>query len=318
MAADELSIVSPELNPRVAVLLSTYNGEVWLGAQLDSLAAQEGVAIEVFVRDDGSTDGTLAVLAKYAQLWPALAAPVRGENLGPAASFVELLRGAPDDFDYYAFCDQDDVWLPDKLARATVRLRKQPEGGPVLYCSSVLCVDSELRPLGARGVDGDARFDHLLFENIAMGNTVVMNPPARMLICSRPPGSGMFMHDWWCALVVSALGTVLYDERPGVLYRQHQGNVIGATPSRLLETFDLLKRLWRDPRNFYPIHAQAAEFLRLYGDAIEPRQRRLTQALVASRRSLIARIRYAVSGEMIRTGLVWTIAGRLLVVADLY
>src|SRR5580698_8909922 len=106
-------------SPTVAVLMSTYNGEAFLAAQLDSLADQRGVELQVFVRDDGSSDRTLAILSDHARLWPQLAAPMGGDSRGPAGSFLALMRAAPEGFDHYAFCDQDDVWLPDKLFHAT-------------------------------------------------------------------------------------------------------------------------------------------------------------------------------------------------------
>lgn len=304
--------------PTVAILLSTFNGETFLEAQLDSLAAQESVAVEVFVRDDGSTDGTLAVLAKYARRWPALAAPFAGANLGPAASFLELLRNTPLDYDYYAFCDQDDVWLPDKLLRAATRLSSVPAGKPALYCSRVICVDEKLRPLGKKDLGGDGRFEHLVFENIAFGNTVVMNATAATLVRECSPGPFMIMHDWWCALVVSAFGVVIYDERPGVLYRQHDGNAIGASPARWRELLALLRLFLRDPRRFYPVHVQVAEFLRLYGDRLAPKKRRLAESLVKSRESFSSRIRYAFSGEIVRSDLWGAIAVRVLVIVGWY
>jgi glycosyltransferase involved in cell wall biosynthesis len=302
---------------KIAVLLSTFNGEAFLRRQLDSLAAQEAVTVEVFARDDGSTDRTLAVLRDYAHLWPRLVEPIAGERLGPAGSFLALLESAPPGFDGYAFCDQDDVWLPDKLARAAARLG-ETQGQPTLYCSAVLCVDPDQKPLGPKSVNGDTRFAHLLFENIAYGNTVVMNESARQAITARAPKDGVIMHDWWCALVVSALGRLIFDPRPGVLYRQHGANSIGASPRRSSELASLAKGLWRNPRGFYPIHAQAREFLRLFGDQLGPDQTRLARALVASRRSVTARVGFAVSAEIPRSDTIGALAARLLIAAGLY
>ncbi len=305
--------------PTVAVLLSTYNGEAYLEAQLDSLVAQEGVAIEIFVRDDGSSDRTREILARHARAPLRLAAPADGGiGIGPASSFLRLLATAPDSFDYYAFCDQDDVWLPDKLARATGVLAGAPATEPCLYCSRVQCVDETLRPLGPSPVNRDSRFEHLLFENIAYGNTVVINPEARSLVCSASPGTGAIMHDWWCALVVSALGTVIHDDETRILYRQHSGNTIGASTRRIGEVSRHLLKLIRDPRSFYPIHDQAEALLRSFGDRMAPDRRSLVQALVSSRRSLATRLRYATSGVLIRNRPIDAIAARLLVAAGLY
>jgi len=306
------------VTPRIAVLLSTYNGEAFLAAQLDSLISQRGVDVTLFARDDGSSDATREILTRYAGRWPSLAAPTAGSNLGPARSFLELLSAAPGGFDAYAFCDQDDVWLPDKLRRAARRLAEVPPARPALYCSRVLCVDADLRPLGPAPVKDDDRFEHLLFENIAFGVTVVMNWAAAELIRSRPPVAGVIMHDWWCALVTSAFGEVIYDPEPGVLYRQHGGNEIGQASRRLAEIRRQARIFARDPSRFYPIRAQAAEFLRLWGGRLDPSRRRLTEALVDSKRSLAGRIAFAASGRIVRANLAGAIAARILVLAGLY
>jgi len=126
------------------------------------------------------------------------------------------------------------------------------------------------------------------------------------------------MHDWWSALVVSAFGEVTYDPEPGVLYRQHGANQIGQSPSRVGEWIRLARTLARAPRRFWPVHAQAAEFLRLYGADLPPDQRRLVEALVASRRSLAARLAFAASGDIRRTDPLGALIARALVAADLY
>ena len=131
-----LVLTVPGALPRVAVLLSTHNGEAFLAAQLDSLLAQQGVAVELFARDDGSTDSTRAILTRYGRHWPGLAAVTSGSNLGPAASFLTLLAGAPGGFDFYAFCDQDDVWLPGAPASRVRKLAAGPRLEPDVTAAS--------------------------------------------------------------------------------------------------------------------------------------------------------------------------------------
>ena len=307
-----------EASRRVAVLLSTYNGARFLAEQLDSLAAQAGVAVEVFVRDDGSVDATPDILTGYASRWPHLARVSGGPNLGPAMSFLEVLKGAPDGFDGYAFCDQDDVWLPEKLARACRALAAVPADRPALYCSQVTCVGADLRPLGPAPVKDDGRFEHLLFENIAFGVTVVMNAQAARLVRARPPVSRVIMHDWWCALVVSAFGEVIYDPAPGVLYRQHGGNEIGQGVGALPEMGRKLGKFLRRPSAFWPVRAQAAELLRLWGDDLRPEHRDLAQRFVDSRATLAGRLAFAASGRIVKSSPVAEIFARGLVAAGLY
>lgn len=305
------------MKPRVAVLLATYDGAAFLEAQLASLAAQAGVDVQVFARDDGSHDETRRILARHGDRWPALANVESGPNLGPAMSFLKLLADAPEGFDAYAFCDQDDVWLPEKLSRAMAALPAE-DGDPALYCSRVMCVDAALNPLGPGPLKADGSFEHLLFENIAFGATVVMNAAARRLVASRPPASGIIMHDWWCALVTAALGEVIYDPEPGLLYRQHGGNEIGQASGRLQELARMGRIFLRSPSRFWPVHAQASEFLRLWGEDLEPEKRRWAEALAQSKASLGARLAFAAAGRIRRSTPISAAAARSLIALGLY
>ena len=304
--------------PRIAVLMSTYNGERYLREQLDSIRVQLDVEVQLFVRDDGSQDGTLAVLREYADVWPQLASMASGPNLGAAQSFMTLLRQAPDDFDYYAFADQDDFWTPDKLARGVSLIEASRGRGPALYCSRVACADESLKPLGELGVYRDPSFRHLVFENIAYGCTIVMNPSLRRLVKDRPPQTGMAMHDWWCAIAAAAFGTVIYDPEPRILYRQHGANEVGAQPNRFQEISQRLKQLRRDPEAFYPIHAQCAEFLRLHGEALSPDKRHLLERVVKSKASFGARLAFALTAPVVRNRLTDNLAARGLFVLGWY
>jgi len=303
--------------PRVAVLLSTYNGARFLDEQLVSLRDQRGVEVVLHARDDGSTDATREILARHADRWPALADLPSGPNLGAAHSFLELLRTAPDGADYYAFCDQDDVWLPGKLQRAVNFIAA--DEGPALYCSNVTCVDEQLQVLGVPAANGDTRFQHLLFENIAYGCTSVMNRAARALITTPPPPGRLTMHDWWSVLVVAAVGgRIHYDPEPAILYRQHGANAVGGEATAAARMWKQFMLIARSPRGGYAIHAQAAELIRLYGEDMPDAARRAADRLVASKRSTLARLTYALGREVTRTRAVDALAARGLVALGWY
>jgi glycosyltransferase involved in cell wall biosynthesis len=303
--------------PRVCVLLSTYNGAPYLAAQLDSLKAQDGVRVDLHVRDDGSSDETLAVLALYADTWPQLASVRSGPNLKPAGSFLELLRTAPANADFYAFCDQDDVWLPQKLARATKALAA--DLGPALYCSNVTCVAEDLTVIGAPRQNDDPRLQHLLFENIAYGCTTVINRAARDLVTQRlPDTSRIIMHDWWIALTVAALGNVRYDPQPHIFYRQHHGNALGAEVSVPAQVLNQLRLLIKNRRTYWPIHAQASEFLRVFGDILRIGDAVVIEQLVRSKLSWRLRLRYALSSQILRSTLIGDVAARGLIAFGWY
>lgn len=307
---------SAEAAPTVAVLLSTWNGADWLEPQLDSLRAQDGVRILLHARDDGSTDDTCAILRRHAATWPELADMAPGPNLGAAASFLHLLATAPQEAEYFAFCDQDDVWHADKLARATQALAG--DGGPALYCSNFTCVDDRLTVLGTPPPRPPARFGHQLFDNIATGCTVVLNRAARALLVSRLPERGVMMHDWWCALVIAGLGRVHYDPAPTILYRQHGGNAIGMNADWLGQKLTQVRRLLRQRHKALPIHAQAAELLRLFGSDLPEADRARLERLVASKGSWLARARYALSSDVVHRDPLTGLAVRGLILAGWY
>ena len=133
---------------KVAVLMSTYNGEKFLREQIESLFAQVGVDLTVYVRDDGSSDGTLEILRRYESEKFIVTV---GNNLGPANSFMELLYSVPDTYDYYAFSDQDDIWAPDKLSAGIQMLE---EKGALLYGCNQMLVDKDGNELGVWRKEG--------------------------------------------------------------------------------------------------------------------------------------------------------------------
>lgn len=148
-----------------------------------------------------------------------------GAYLGAAQSFMSLLRGMSPEASYAAFCDQDDVWLPDKLEVAVSGIEHFE--GPAMYCSAVTLVTEDLAEVKVhrRCVRGPS-FDNVLVENIATGYTIVLNRPGIDPLASRNP-TKVVMHDAWCHLVIAGCGEVVYDCRPYVLYRLHRGNAVG-------------------------------------------------------------------------------------------
>ncbi|MCB1659487.1 MAG: glycosyltransferase, partial [Pseudomonadales bacterium] len=121
---------------KLAVLLSTYNGEKYLSIQLESLLAQKDISLTLFVRDDGSSDTTPNLLARFAAQHNNIHLRLE-KNIGVIASFFDLMTTVDDNFDYYAFADQDDYWLPEKLISAVNKLEQQSTDKPLLYCSAL-------------------------------------------------------------------------------------------------------------------------------------------------------------------------------------
>ena len=302
----------------VAVLLSTYHGERHLPALLGSLAGQTYQDWRLVIRDDGSRDGTLGLLEAFAARHVGRVSIEAGPNLGAVASFLALLPRPDADAEAVAFCDQDDVWHADKLARAVEQLRTRSDA-PAMYFTRARLIDDDLRPVGLSPLFDRVGFDQALFENAAIGCTTVLNRAAHRLISSRlPPPSGVVVHDWWCYLVVSALGQVVYDPSPSVDYRLHAGNVIGLPEGPLAAMATQLRRLLRSPRHFYEPHRQAQALLECFGERLSPERKALVEQLVAAKSRPWQRVRLALTGPVRRQRTVDTLIARALIAVGLY
>ena len=211
---------------KVCIMMSTYNGEMFLPEQLDSLLGQRGVDIEIYIRDDGSTDLTRDIIKKYIGKHANIHF-TDGVNLGPGRSFWELLRSVPE-YDYYAFCDQDDVWMPEKLKRGVDHI-KSAGNRPGLYYSRTHIVNSDMQELKSYDSDYKKRipsFGQLIAENNASGCTMVWNDGLHS-IARRLLPEHMRMHDHMLYLICQACdGYVYYDRKSYISYRQHESNVV--------------------------------------------------------------------------------------------
>lgn len=259
---------------KLIVLLSTYNGANYIRQQLDSLLAQSLPGVEILVRDDGSTDATCEILEEYAKQgalrWYA------GSNLGPACSFWQLLYDCGD-ADYYAFCDQDDVWDADKLEAAVSALLRFGAEMPALYCSDVRVTDGVLNVLYDHMIDPcPADYPHALLRNLAPGCTFVFNHHARKLLCLYDAKKlGVNLHDWTAYQVVTCFGQVVFDTVPHMRYRQHGNNVNGAHRKAAISLVQKVPAFWNGAmRNSR--RRQALQLEHTYGDIMPAENRELT------------------------------------------
>lgn len=208
----------------VVVLMSTYNGEIFLEEQVHSILEQLPEDGALIIRDDGSSDNTVAQITAIKDNRIQL---LQGKNVGFAPSFLYLLTMIPDSSTVIFFSDQDDVWGPQKIATACKRFADRTEI-PRLYCSGLLLVSEDLQSLGRSPLwPRGPSFDNALVENIATGCTIALNPAAVHLILRTSRPEQIRYHDWWCYLVVAAFGEVIYDPIPQIQYRQHSQNSLG-------------------------------------------------------------------------------------------
>ncbi len=244
-----LSVLPPldTTKKSVAILLATYNGASFLSQQLNSIEQQTHTNWRVYASDDGSSDGTLALLTTYCERWGQDRLRIyQGPQRGHAANFMSLVHDKHIQADYYAFCDQDDVWLDDKLERSIASIKALGETSPVLYGSRTTLIDFRGRVLGQSPLfDRMPSLKNALVQSLVGGNTILFNNKTRHLICLIPVHLDIITHDWATYLIVMACdGEVYYDEKPTLLYRQHGENLIGSN-NRLIDRFVRLKWLFK-------------------------------------------------------------------------
>ncbi len=279
----------------VRVILSTYNSERFIRPLLDSVLWQTYAPTELWVRDDGSSDGTGEILSQYAQRNAGRMRVFLEPNVGMVRSYFTVIHAAGTDAEFTAFCDHDDVWHADKITRAVEMLRARGDSAPLMYTGRLHIVDNELRHLGYSEVPArPMSLRNALVENVAAGCTMVMNPAARDLLLEGDDLGGIWWPDWWFYLLVSAFGTVLYDERPCVEYRRHGGNAVGSpsvwSGQRVRQAWLYLNRLF-----------DQAEALRLrYGTRLPAEQLATLVDFLDAPTSLLGRVRHAMTCRVYR------------------
>ncbi len=279
---------------KVAVVLSTYNGEQYLEEQLDSLLAQSWPSFIVVVRDDDSRDATQQILQRYAGDFPDKFHLILNQsNKGASASFSYAMQYVLDNKEslglkraYMLFCDQDDIWNPDKIqqemeAMLSVESTSATEASPVLVHSDLTVVSDKKEVIADSFIDYQGliisrnSFANLVISNLVTGCTALVNEPlARM---SAPVPDNAIMHDWWLALVASAFGEVKFVNRPLLNYRQHDNNTIGAKEYiREDILMNPLSRLFRKRvanEHLLEVAKQALAFRQRFGKQLTVKQR---------------------------------------------
>lgn len=220
----------------IAILISTYNGESYLLEQVYSILNQDAFRnsnfnIKIYIRDDGSTDCTLMLIDTLKNQEPNVIFSLPSDsNLGPADSFLHMLSVI--DSDYYFFCDQDDIWLRDKVSRAINCMGEQSEL-PIAYFSDLkLCnQDGEVvsnslwNKWGYRPKFFD-NWKNYFSVSLVTGCTLAINRAAREK-CMSHNRYHLMLHDQWISYLCAKFGSVIADKNPSILYRQHDNNVIG-------------------------------------------------------------------------------------------
>jgi rhamnosyltransferase len=255
--------------------MSTYNGSKYLWEQLDSLLKQTMKPDRIYIRDDGSKDDTMAILEEYASEHSFISY-YNGKNKGPAKSFWDLICSC-EKADYYALCDQDDVWFDDKLKTAVETLEREDQDQPLLYCSRYTLTDAGLNPLNSDVSDlyGFSDFAHSLLYHTAPGCTFVFNDAARKMIMKYDVEKEYcLIHDAIIHKVVAMSGKVVLDETSHMYYRQHGNNEIGMNADVLKVFAGRVSRFLSGKIRNYRSNT-AKSLLKVYGDEIDDEKKEL-------------------------------------------
>jgi glycosyltransferase involved in cell wall biosynthesis len=215
----------------VAILLCTYNGARFLEAQLASIRAQTHALWTLWAADDGSTDATADILGRTQAEWGADRLRILdGPRAGSSANFLGLACDDAITADVFAYCDQDDIWHEDKLARAVAWLARVPPSTPALYFSRTRLIDAAGNALGPSPLfTRSPDFRNALVQNIGGGNTMAFNAAARAILRAAGPRVPVVVHDWWTYMAVTGCGGLArFDPVPTLDYRQHGDNQIGS------------------------------------------------------------------------------------------
>lgn len=289
---------------KALILMSTYNGEKYIRKQIESILNQDERDCSIVVRDDGSNDSTCNIIREYIRAFPNRILLIKGENMGVAKSFFELVRIAPK-ADYYFFSDQDDVWMRDKVSSAIKHLEEN-SGKPALYCSAVRIVNQDLKVIRNKyDAKKEYTFGNSLLESITQGCTFAFNESLRTLFLLFDPND-LDIHDWMMYRTLMAVsGFIYYDREPHILYRQHGGNVVGAN-NRLLTWKTRFKKLKSGKMNTVRSKEASAVLRTLYNEM--PSQNIKTCEVLSSyNQSLRNKMRAVFNHELVMDRLIDTI-----------
>jgi glycosyltransferase involved in cell wall biosynthesis len=269
------------------IVLATYNGDRYLGAQLESILAQEYQHWQLIIRDDGSSDRTREIIHMYQKRESNRLQWIDSENsrnIGVIQNFNYLLEQSRADYTFLS--DQDDVWLPNKITDSLQLLKRiESQWGkatPILIHSDLSVVTEQLLPQypsfwKSHTLNPDYNsLRQLLIRNHITGCTIVINKALRQL--ALPISNTAFMHDWWLGLVATTFGKIAYLDYPTVLYRQHTHNQVGARPQKWRYLFSRLQQPQKIRAYYQKTIQQAQSFAERYRSQFSAQDERLVSA----------------------------------------
>lgn len=255
----------------IDILMATYNGEEYIAQQIDSIIGQTFTEWRLLISDDCSQDSTLSIIEKYASRDDRIKIISNGVKYGSAKSnFFSLTAHAS--ADYVMFCDQDDVWMSDKIASTYECMRTCEDGcpsyKPIMVFTDMAIADSNLSTIADSfelhsNIDiSRTAFSRVLAQSLGAGCTMMINAPLLNCMKRTLVNDSIIMHDWWATIIASAFGAICHVDEPTSLYRQHEDNSVGASRYSPITRF-LNKESMVDSVRL--TIKQAAEFERQFG-----------------------------------------------------
>ena len=283
-----------ESTKSIAILMTTYNGEKYIRTQIDSILDQ-GVDYTLYIRDDHSTDRTVKIIKSYEDF--PIVLTEGEENLGVNRSFLELLKFAktlPDNYEWFAFADQDDEWFQDKLRVALKKVRHADITKPVLYGSASLHTDENLiptEPNTPRRVKPLTIYNTII-QTIVPGHTYLFNRALLDKIPDDLSEKDFYFYDSFILNTAVMTGKFIYDPTRHTKYRQHKGNVCGNQRN----IFKWLKlRIGRVKAGDSKQYAHQIEVLYdLYGDDLASLEKKDLGQFLSSRKSFFCFCGYGI------------------------
>ncbi|BBQ88598.1 TPA: glycosyltransferase family 2 protein [Klebsiella quasipneumoniae subsp. quasipneumoniae] len=270
---------------KIDVLLATYNGSKFVKEQITSVLANfdklPGVNCRLLISDDGSSDDTIAIINELELVDSRIILIDKTKKGGVRQNFNYLINNC--DADYVFFCDQDDLWLPNKMSIFLDRflLVEKDYSGPVLVHSDLCVADKNLSPMNIsmfeyQKINKMPSFTELIISNSITGCVMACN---RTLICEIKKShiSNSIMHDWYVGIYAAAYGRISFIDSSLILYRQHGGNQVGAKSFSTKDIFNFvgIKDKLADARlSVQKTHEQAKLFYNDFGNDLEPNKRK--------------------------------------------
>mgnify|MGYP005789543507 CR=1 FL=1 len=266
------------LEKKVAILMSTYNGQRYLNEQIISIVNQTYGNWHLYIRDDGSKDNTQLMIREWERKLPDKITFFNKENvknIGVVKSFMDIFSNVNAEF--YMFSDQDDVWKKDKIEKSVnAMLSQEYTKRPICIHTDLQVVNSKLE--GNEVMNGDKiwhDFQHLLFSNCITGCTMLINQVVKdMIDFENINYTRVYMHDWWIGLICAEFGQIVYLKEPLILYRQHGDNVVGSYKKNTIR--HLIYRATHqvpERKHMRRVISIASEFDKFYGNKMSGKNR---------------------------------------------